>query len=109
MTFFVHYDNANVRRVNNVLHICTSNDANGEPRRIIVCLGDYGHIVATFNEGCDWGGLYQLDKQFASWTNRHCIKVNVTVSEFNRWASFAPGKITKISTQPELPMFQQSL
>jgi len=108
MTYFVHYeDDLNVRRVNNVLHICTSNDANGKPRRLIVCLGSYGHIVASFNEGCDWGGLYQLDKDFASWTNRHSVRVNVTVSEFNRWQSFEPGKVTKVSTQPELPSFQQ--
>lgn len=107
MTYFVHYNDANVRRVNNILHICTSNDAQGNPRRLIVCLGEFGHIVATFNEGLNWGGLYDLNKDFASWANRHSVSVNVTVSEFNRWASFAPGEITKISTQPELPSFQQ--
>jgi hypothetical protein len=108
MTYFVHYKNSgNVRRINNVLHICTSNDANGSPRRMIVCLGNYGHIVATFDEGLDWGGLYGLHKDFASWTNRHCVRVNVTVSEFNRWASLSPGEISKVSTQPELPVFQE--
>lgn len=106
MTYYLHYASNQCRRVTNVLHICTSNDANGEPRRAIVCLGNYGHIVGVFNEGFDWGGLYFLDKDFASWTNRHCVRVNVTVSEFNRWTSFEPGEIVKVSTQPELPSFQ---
>jgi len=106
VTYYLHYENSNCRRVNNVLHICSANDANGNPRRVIVCLGNYGHIIAVFNEGCNWGGLYQLDKDFASWTNRHCVRVNVTVSEYIRWTSFEPGRITKVSTQPELPAFQ---
>ncbi len=106
MTYFVHYKDANVRRVNNVLHICTSNDANGQPRRAIVCLGNYGHVVAVFDEGLNWGGLHQLDKGFAQWTNMHSVRVNVTVSEYTRWMSFSPGEVTKISTQPELPVFQ---
>lgn len=106
MTFFIHHSDSNVRRVTNVLHICTSNDANGSPRRAIVCLGNYGHIVATFDEGCGWGGLYQLHKEFAQWTNLHCIRVNVTVSEYNRWLSFNPGEVVKVTTQPELPAFQ---
>ena len=52
MTYFVHYeDNLNVRRVNNVLHICTSNDANGKPRRLIVCLGSYGTSLQLSTKG----------------------------------------------------------
>ncbi len=92
MTYFLHYnDSDNVRRVSNVLHICTTNDANGNPRRLIVCLGDYGHVTAVFSEGYDWGGLYHLHKPFANWTNLHAVRVNVTISEFNRWKSFEPA------------------
>ena len=110
--FFLHYsEDNNVRRVNNVLHICTSNDANGNPRRLIVCLGEYGHVAAVFNEGHDWGGLYQLHKPFATWTNLHAVRVNVTISEFNKWKAFNPsevcGEVVKVTTQPELPAFQQ--
>lgn len=108
MTYFVHYkDKDTVNRVLNVLHICTANDANGNPRRLIVCLGDYGHIVSVFDEDHDWGGLYQLDRKFAEWTRRHCVRVNVTVSEYNSWRTFAPGKVARVSTAPELPIFQE--
>jgi hypothetical protein len=103
MTYFIQNHGGEFQQVNSVLHVCTSNDANGHPRRLIVCLGNYGHVVALFEEGFDWGGIHKLDKAFSSWTKQHCVRINVTISELNRWKSMKLEEPCKVITQAELP------
>ncbi len=107
MTFYIHSDRANIYKVTNVLHICTSNDANGKRRCLIVCLDQYGQSVATFDEGENWGNLWELNESFAQWSNLHAVRINVTVSEFNRWALRIHNDTVKVSTAPKLPVLSQ--
>lgn len=103
MSFYVHYETNQAKKVTNILHLRTSNDANGLPRGLILCVGEFGHIVAIFDEGYNWGDLHTLSPDFAAESKTYCVSINVTVSEYTRWRSMQPGEVCRISKGPVLP------
>ena len=67
------------------LHLAAVNDRNGNPRRLFAVLGDDGRVDAIIEEG--YFGNAKVKKHFP--TAKEGPRINITVSEYNEWVSWA--------------------
>ena len=63
-----------------VLHMCATNDVNGNPRRVYVLENENG-MVASWNEG--YLGFHAVPEQFRT-SAYNAERVNVSVKDYNK-------------------------
>lgn len=97
--FLIRFTDGSSSYVHNILHIVTSNTSNGNSRQLILPLDEYGHVLAVIHAGVTWGDLDSFNKEFAQWSRLHSVRINVSPSEFKRWASMTPGELESITTE----------
>lgn len=71
----------NTDEITAVVHQCTTNDRNGNPRRVYVALNECGHILGTEDEG--YGGTPQWLRDLHDrgvWE----LRVEVTPAQYRR-------------------------
>ena len=102
--FLIRFTDGNSNYVHNILHIVTSNTSNGDSRALILPLDEYGHVLAVIHAGVTWGDLWSwqcqdsFNREFAQWSRLHSVRINVSPTEFKRWACMTPGELESITT-----------
>jgi hypothetical protein len=96
--FLIRFTDGNSNYVHNILHIVTSNTSNGDSRALILPLDEYGHVLAVIHAGVTWGDLDSFNREFAQWSRLHSVRINVSPTEFKRWACMTPGELESITT-----------
>lgn len=68
---------------NTILHLCASNDDNGNPRRCFVVLSadGFNHVVGVYDEG--YLSFRAVPEKYRK--NQYPVVINVTVQEYERW------------------------
>lgn len=66
-----------------VLHLCTKNDTNGNPRRVYVGLDEQGHVLRTEDEG--YAGAPDWVRDWRRNGTRWDVAIDVVPSEYKRW------------------------
>ena len=71
-----------------ILHLCTKNDSNGNPRRLYVLSNDEGKFVAAWDEGYKGSdavpGIWRKDAHLSQ-------RFDVTVTEYNKLRRSLPS------------------